>query len=134
MRVYFGPIVRDPIRTIAARAVDGDYYFSLPKGFCVLDKTKPADERILDEMRNQLLAASEAQAVRAPRGAVGSEVQKLEQAAQTAISGVFVLCDELQQYQVTGDRRSLTLLGTATGSRQGRRIPRPMRASSICRG
>ena len=104
MRDYFAPSARDPNRIIAARVADDEYYFSLPKGFCVLDKANAADARVIDGTRNQPSAAAQA-----PTSAT--------------ISGSFALCDELQNYRATGDRLMLKHFGIATGLRRGEQDP-----------
>ena len=115
---------RDPARTIAAQAADGDYYFSLPNGFCVLNKTKAADARIFDEVLNQATAEAEAQkGAIPPRGAAGGDGQKPGRAEQPAISGLFASCDELQDYRATDNRLKLTRLGAATGLRRRQQDP-----------
>jgi hypothetical protein len=124
MRAYFAPIIRDPNRTVAARAADGDYYLSLPKEFCLLDKTNIADARVFDSMENQARAAKEAlKQSESAKGLTGGEMQKLEQAPQLDVSGLVASCDELQSYRQANGQQALKRVGIARGLRQGRNDP-----------
>ena len=113
MRAYFAPIVRDPSRTIAAQATGGDYYLSLPKGFCILDKTNLADAHIFESVQKQTVAPKEAPKHATPGG----------DAKQPVTFGLFAPCDELQSYRASSGGQELRRLGTATGQRQGKRDP-----------
>lgn len=110
-----------PGRTITARAADIDYYFYLPRGLCALDRAEAMDRQLLDEAREQQSAARQKQVeerIKSKRPLNDEELL-----APSPGQNLFAPCDQLHTFRATGDKKLLSRVGSAVGSRRGRPDP-----------
>jgi len=121
MRIYFGPLDRDASRTVVAKAADGDYYLSLPKGFCVFDMKNVADAHLLDEMKDKAAPIEAGRSAATARSLTSGDRQRSRQAIEP--TAAFALCDDLHDPGGSDSRQKLTRFGVATGLRRERKDP-----------